>query len=393
MKRRMIAFTMIMAMILGTAGCGDGTGKDVSKENEIDLCNPSLREYLDAETEEEQAATLEQYDGLKLAFQNLSFMWDRDDSTKSYKVSFADNQEYENARVYETAVATVNPDGIFIPGKTYYWKVESVDTGAVLKEDSFTTKDAPVRYITTSNVPNVRDLGGWTTEDGKKVKYELIYRGGITNPYEGNNFPESDVILFRDVLGIKSEIDLRTPAQDDRNQTVSILGEDAPYYKTPIHGYCYIIPGFRQSEPYARSHNPDFAESIREIFHVLADEDNYPIYFHCNAGADRTGTIAYLINGVLGVSYEDLTRDFELTSFSSGGRRWRAEIIDGESFDSKGVMQDDYDNYVAWGKMNQMMKAKYGAGTLSETIENYLIKACGVPQEDIDNLRKIMLEG
>lgn len=382
---------MIMTMVLGMTGCGDGTGKDVSKENEMDLCNASVREYLEAETEEEQAAILERYDGFKLTFQELSFMWDRDDSTKKYKVSFADNKEYKDAKVYETPVATLNPDGTFIPGKTYYWKVESVDTGKVLKEDSFTTKDAPVRFITTKQVHNVRDLGGWKTEDGKTVKYELLYRGGITNPYEGNNFPEEDQTLFRDVLGIKSEIDLRTPAADDRNQTVSILGEDAPYYKTPIHGYCYIIPGFHQGVPFNRANTPSINESIKEIFHVLADENNYPIYFHCNAGADRTGTIAYLINGVLGVAYEDLTRDFELTSFSPGGRRWRGEITDGK-FDSLGVMQDNHDNYVAWGKMNQMMKAKYGAGSLSETIENYLIKACDVPQEDIDSLRRIMLE-
>ncbi len=390
MKRRIITFTMIMMMLLGITGCSEK--EKTAEKNEVDLCNPAIREYLDAKTEEEQAALLANYDGFKLAFQNFSFSWDRDETTKRYKVYFADNQEYADARVYETTVATVNPDGVFIPGKTYYWKVESVDTGKVLKEDSFTTKDAPVRFITTKQVHNVRDLGGWTTEDGKKIKYELIYRGGITNPYEGNNFPEEDQVLFRDVLGIKSEIDLRTPAADDRNQTVSILGEDAPYYKTPIQGYCYIIPGFRQGEPFSRANTPSINESIKEIFHVLADEANYPVYFHCNAGADRTGTIAYLINGVLGVSYEDLTRDFELTSFSAGGRRWRAEIVGGESFDSRGVMQDNYDNYVAWGKMNQMMKAKYGGATLSETIENYLMKACDVPQEDIDNLRKIMLE-
>ncbi len=380
---------MIMTMLLGITGCSEK--EKTAEKDEVDLCNPAIREYLDAKTEEEQAAFLANYDGFKLAFQDVSFSWERDETTEKYKVYFADNQEYADARVYETAVATVNPDGVFVPGKTYYWKVESVDNGTVVHEDSFTTKDAPVRFITTKQVHNVRDLGGWTTEDGKKVKYELIYRGGITNPYEGNNFPEEDQVLFRDVLGIKSEIDLRTPAADDRNQTVSILGEDAPYYKTPIHGYCYIIPGFRQSEPFNRANTSSINDSIKEIFHVLADENNYPIYFHCNAGADRTGTIAYLINGVLGVSYEDLTRDFELTSFSAGGRRWRAEIIAGESFDSKGVMQDNYDNYVAWGKMNQMMKAKYGGKTLSETIENYLIEACDVPKEDIDSLRKIML--
>ncbi len=383
MKHRILAFTLIMMILFSLAGC--------NKEAGTDICDPLIREYLDAKTPEEQAAALTRGDGIRATHQVLSFTWEATDS-KRYKVYFADNKAYENARIYETSVASIVPDGIFIPGKTYYWKVEGDTEGAPIHEATFTVMDAPVRFITTSQVPNVRDLGGWETTDGKRVKYGLIYRGGMTNPSQNNNFPEKDVILFRDTLGIQTEIDLRTPRVDDRNQTVSILGEDAPYYKLPIHGYCYIIPGFRQTRPVYRAYNSDITDSIREIFHLLANEENYPVYFHCNAGADRTGTLAYLISGVLGVSYEDLTRDFELTSFSQGGRRWRSEIIGGKTFDPSGVMQDDEENYVAWGKMHEMMLEKYPAKTLSETIEAYLIQACGVPQEDIDSLRNIMLE-
>ena len=99
--------------------------------------------------------------------------------------------------------------------------------------------------------------------------------------------------------------------------------------KASLQGYSVIIPEFTQSEPIKRAYNANYTKSIKSIFEVLGDENNYPIMFHCNAGADRTGTVAFLINGVLGVSYEDLTRDFELTSFSKGGRRWRSNIEDG----------------------------------------------------------------
>ncbi len=385
MKRKIIAWMLLMMSMISLLGCNKNEA-----DNGIDLCDPVVREYLDAKKETEQAEILNRSSGINLAHQSVSFSWGGE-LCKRYRVSFADNPEYEGAQVYETYVAAVTPDGIFVPGKTYYWKVENAETGSLIYEDSFTAKDAPVRFITTSQVPNVRDLGGWTTEDGRRVKYALIYRGGMTNPASGDNFPEKDVVLFRDILGIRSEIDLRTPQQDDRNQTVSILGEAAPYYKTPMHGYCAILPGFRQSEPVSRQYSYQTTESIREIFHILADRENYPVYFHCNAGADRTGTIAYLINGVLGVSYKDLTRDFELTSFSQGGRRWRSDISGENGFTETGVMQDDQENYVAWGKMHELMLEQYGAGTLQQTIENYLINACGVPQEDIDSLRSIML--
>lgn len=47
------------------------------------------------------------------------------------------------------------------------------------------------------------------------------------------------------------------------------------------------------------------------------------VYFHCHGGSDRTGTLAFLIEALLGVSESDLSKDYELTSFVgfSGARR------------------------------------------------------------------------
>jgi protein tyrosine/serine phosphatase len=50
---------------------------------------------------------------------------------------------------------------------------------------------------------------------------------------------------------------------------------------------------------------------------VLADESNYPIFFHCAIGTDRTGTLAYLINGLLGVPEEDLYYDYCFSNFGA----------------------------------------------------------------------------
>ena len=173
----------------------------------------------------------------------------------------------------------------------------------------------------------------------------------------------------------------------------SFVGNDVFYYKTTLTQYNYIFPDFKQTKPYQRNYDKRSKYTIREIFRVLSDEDNYPIYFHCNAGADRTGTVAFLINGVLGVPYKDLTRDFELTSFSSSGNRYRSKIENG-AFTEDGVMQDDMGNYVAWDKMYQTMMADYGTegGTLASAIENYLVTVCKVKEQDIETLKSIMLE-
>jgi protein tyrosine/serine phosphatase len=47
------------------------------------------------------------------------------------------------------------------------------------------------------------------------------------------------------------------------------------------------------------------------------------VYFHCTHGSDRTGTLAYLTEALLGVSDEDRNRDFDLTSLSGRADRNR----------------------------------------------------------------------
>lgn len=60
--------------------------------------------------------------------------------------------------------------------------------------------------------------------------------------------------------------------------------------------------------------------NIKAIFDPLFDYviANKPTYFHCSAGADRTGVVALLCEAILGVSQSDCDKDYELSSFNSG---------------------------------------------------------------------------
>ena len=55
----------------------------------------------------------------------------------------------------------------------------------------------------------------------------------------------------------------------------------------------------------------------------LSHEENYPIYFHCRGGADRTGSYAFVLGALLGMSLDDLILDYEITSLSIWGTRLR----------------------------------------------------------------------
>ena len=123
-------------------------------------------------------------------------------------------------------------------------------------------------------------------------------------------------------------------------------------------------------------------KNITNIFQTLAKEESYPLYLHCNAGADRTGTICALIECLLGVSEEDATKDFELTSFSPFGKRTRVY-----------VQQNDSGNYIAWGKFLETLRSFDDSENrnLTTATEKYLL-SLGVTRSEINSIRSILLE-
>ena len=218
-------------------------------------------------------------------------------------------------------------------------------------------------------------MGGWKAENGKTVKYGMLYRG-----QKLENVTETGLEAIKS-LGWKTELDLRYKTQMFQTQGTGM-------------NYVFIeTPG--QYDSVLKTNAEVFKASYKKIFELLSDEKNYPFYAHCNAGADRTGTYAFIVNGVLGVSYEDLTRDFELTSFSSSGKRWRGQGNGGTFLEGDDVMQEDSNNTVAWGRLyKEMMKygEENGCTTLQQSIEHWLTSYIGVPKSQIDSFKSIMLE-
>ena len=357
----------------------------------IDLCHEGLRQYLELKGEEEQATFLYENRYNWMDEQTPVFSWS-DDGSEYYKVYFSDNAEFTDAVILISDDEEITDAGFFMPGKTYYWKVEG-DSG-FSETDAFLTLDVPVRIIETEGAHNVRDIGGWKTKDGRTVKYGMLYRGGQLNGYAGMEaMTDKGKYVFDEILNIKSELDLRRPGKDDGGQSECWCNSEKKKKKVSLSQFSCIIPEFEESASGIAKYISSSPQAIKEIFEFLGNENNYPIYFHCNAGADRTGTLAFLINGLLGVSYEDLTRDFETTSFTYYGARWRSSIVNGQ-FTADGVMLDDNTNFIAWAEMYSLFMKYYAGdnGTLSSAIENYLLNVCKVEQSCIDSIKELMIQ-
>ena len=249
-------------------------------------------------------------------------------------------------------------------GETYCWSVTAIDGDGksyVSSVARFTTERQAPRNLTVDGVFNVRDLGGWKTEDGGKIRQGLLFRGARI--VENSNaakllITEKGIKTMRDELGIKSEIDLRLKNKLG-GLTASALGNTVNFYSRPM------------TDDYNKMFSdPDNLKSICDVFALLADESNYPIYFHCSAGLDRTGLIAWLVNGLCGVSEEDLWRDYLFSNF--------AKTNHSRSTGIRSVYVD-------------VLKTASGK-TYADQIYNYLKDTVGVPAADLDAVIRIMKE-
>ncbi|MDE7464327.1 MAG: tyrosine-protein phosphatase [Clostridiales bacterium] len=297
----------------------------------------------------------------------LRLSWSYDDC-KDYTVELSLDEGFDNSLAYHTSKTYIDVYNLYLD-TAYYWRVTAKSNGGatVVSEPSIflTTGDAP-RNIYVDGVTNVRDLGGWAVENSEaRVKQGMIYRCGRLNKSRQSDveieITERGIETMHDELGIKAEIDLRRPdALNDETGglTFSPIGSDVQYYNVPMN---MDVANTNKLE--------GNAESIKAFFALLGDKDNYPMIFHCDIGTDRTGMCAFLINGLLGVSEEDLYRDYLFSNFGKiGGKRTLTNITDA---------------YV------KTLKA-YRGGTFAEKIRNYLVDEIGVAASDIDTLSEMM---
>lgn len=238
-------------------------------------------------------------------------------------------------------------------GMKYYYRVWFADTDT-MAQGSFSTAQSP-RLLTIANIVNVRDIGGWETVDGKRIKQGMLYRGSeldgaVKETYLLTAQGRQNML---DVLGIRYDMDLR--GADENLSTVHALGDGVPhvYYGIMMYDFSFT--------------NANAKQAMRRVFADLADPENYPMYLHCTYGCDRTGTVCYLLEAILGLSDKDLLLEYELSSLHSAA-------VDR--------------NYL----LSQFTQLNAFPGeTTREKAENYLL-SIGVTAEEMDSIRSILLE-
>ena len=279
-----------------------------------------------------------------------------------------DPADYSTSQIASYAPATAvvgnyKPIGQEAGGVMHYNEVPNVLTPFAGTDAAGTLKplDA-LRWIRTrdnsAEAWNVRDLGGWAC-DGGTVKYGLLIRGG--------RIAASDRAVLVGELGVQHEIDLRGKEGRDPSDgdvaTESPLGSDV-WFTIADKAASYTLTPVATWKIY-----------LRCVIDAVTHRE--PVYFHCTAGADRTGTLACVLEGLLGMSQSDIDKDYELTCFYSG-----------TGTDALARRRNEPE----WIGLINAIKAVSG-DTFRDKCVHFAVGTCGMSMADINAYRAAMTNG
>ena len=260
-------------------------------------------------------------------------------------------------------VSNYKPIGQEAGGKLHYNEVPNIETPFAGGGKAGTLKPLDfLRWIRTRNNSaeawNVRDLGGWDC-DGGTIKYGLLIRGGRIAAEDRN-------VLVGE-LGVQHEIDLRGKEGRDPSDgdvvTESPLGNDVWFTIT------------QKAAMYALTPVETWQTYLRCVIDAVSHRE--PVYFHCTAGADRTGTLACVLEGLLGMSQSDIDKDYELTCFYSG-----------TATDALARRRNEAD----WTKLINAINAVSGDSFRDKCV-HFAVGTCGMTMADINAYRAAMTNG
>ena len=257
--------------------------------------------------------------------------------------------------------------------------------------------DLPGRILEVDGVVNFRDIGGYHTADGHRVRTGLIYRSGALG-----GITEKGMATLQG-LGIKLVCDLRS---DEEEVTAP---DKLPQNPTPIYAHLPLLAEDNRRERvmalffnrrkfngmmpemYTRVIIDGNAHLYGDILRRLANAGNLPTLIHCTAGKDRTGVAAMLILSLLGVPEDVILADYSLSNlYYDSYLKFGAMAIGSIAW--TGVTAEDlqplfisHPDYLKTAMAH--IHRKYGS------VQNYLRSAAGVNDATQQKIKANLLEG
>lgn len=251
------------------------------------------------------------------------------------------------------------------------------------------------RRLPLEGTINFRDLGGYETTEGRRVKWGKVFRSDHLSRLTDRD------IAFLQRMEIQCVCDLRTSAEAQKRPDRFPGDGPGTYLHLPIDNLkfnpttlfqrlkkgdtSWLTPEFL-IDGYILNLD-QFAAVWREIFRRLADPHQLGLVFHCTGGKDRAGTCAALVLLALGVPQETVIRDHGLSNI------FIADVLDKiyAQFESSGIDRNRIAPYFTAPRycieaLLDHLYEKYGSPT------DYLKSKAGVTEEMLEEIKSRLLE-
>jgi protein-tyrosine phosphatase len=171
------------------------------------------------------------------------------------------------------------------------------------------------RRIDFEGPVNFRDLGGYATGDGQRVRWGRLYRSDSLH-----TITTADLPRLRE-LGVRTAIDFRSSDEITRLGIGPIGEVPVAHVHVPTFDRAQGDRAQTDEAPFIGETAADFYAHMLDrgggayvaAVEAIADADALPAVFFCLAGKDRTGCFAALVLGVLGVPDDTIVADYALT--------------------------------------------------------------------------------
>lgn len=248
---------------------------------------------------------------------------------------------------------------------------------------------------------NFRDIGGYATSGGRKVRRGVIYRSGVLTYL---TLSDHEAIAS---TGIRTIVDLR---RDDEiameptawpspvrnlswrlDESMAMSQRGAPWEHSSSGGEArdWMIRSYATMKDW-------LVAPLRGIFDAVL-EGGAPLLFHCAAGKDRTGFCAAMVLGLAGVDQDAIIADYTLTNtavdllaFTVTHRAAGMGLTDGEHPFEK--MRPDVREALMRAEPAYLESALDSVVASHGSISGYARQALGLDEARIAAIRQHLLE-
>ena len=255
------------------------------------------------------------------------------------------------------------------------------------------------RRLPLSGAHNFRDLGGYATADGRRVRWGMLYRSGDLADLSASD------LRYLKRLDVNLVCDFRSPGE--REDAPDRLPEDDPpevaqleiehdsfdpneikdrILSRDLEGADFDTLLIEGNRAFATT----FAYQYRAMFERISHPASLPALLHCTQGKDRTGFAAALVLLALGVPEGAVMDDYLLTNVYTASqiertllylRWWFFSRQDAEVVRPLLQVRRDYLQAAL-----DVIHEEYGG------VDHYLSEMLGVDEPRREQLRALLLE-